>query len=420
MQRFSVSTDDVALVEVFLHRRVVDRQRGVEQQLAVFLRLLRQIGRDRLVVVLGAELAALPDDRLHLDQVDDAEELVLDADRQLQRQRDDVQLLLQRGERAEEIGAGAVQLVDEDDARHVVAVGEAPVGLRLRLHAGHALDDEDRAVQHAQAAVHLDVEVDVARRVDDVDAVVVPLAGHRGGGDGDAALALLLHVIGRGVAVVHLADLVRHAGVIEDPLGRGRLARVDMRGDADVADLVERRDRHGEPPYHDGRPGTSAPRARMLTRPQRSRLSRISKCCTAASIARIIGSEAGQGTHAPTRLTRPPAARHLPADVGSGADEHGGGGSRRTAAVGPADGDGEARRHPRRWREPRLPDRTGSPGAPSADRLGEGDRRRRCRWTLRRTCGCASRGPIRVPPPWSPAATWTPSRTAAGSTASTA
>ena len=34
--------------------------------------------------------------------------------------------------------------------------------------------------------------------------------------------------------------------------------------------------------------------------------------------------------------------------------------------------------------------------------------------------GCAARAPTRTPPRCSPAATWTPSRTAAGSTASTA
>ena len=163
---------DVALFEILLHRLLIDRHGGVEQDLAILGGLARRASAGIvLVVVFRAEFAAFPDDRLHLDEVDDAEELVFLADRQLQRQRDDVQLLLQRVERAEEVGAGAVQLVDEDDARHVVAVGEPPVGLRLRLHAGDALDDEDRAVEHAQAAVHLDVEIDVAGRVDDVDAV---------------------------------------------------------------------------------------------------------------------------------------------------------------------------------------------------------------------------------------------------------
>ena len=59
----------------------------------------------------------------------------------------------------------------------------------------------------------------------------------RGGRDGDAALLLLLHPVHRGGAVVDLADLVVDPGVEEDALGRRGLAGVDVRHDADVADL---------------------------------------------------------------------------------------------------------------------------------------------------------------------------------------
>src|SRR5690606_42040666 len=46
--------------------------------------------------------------------------------------------------------------------------------LRLRLHALLAVEDGDGAVEHAQGALDLDREVDVAGRVDDVDLVVLP------------------------------------------------------------------------------------------------------------------------------------------------------------------------------------------------------------------------------------------------------
>ena len=91
-----------------------------------------------------------------------------------------------------------------------------------------------------ERADHLDSEVDVARSVDDVDLAVLPLGVGGGGGDGDAALALPLHVVHGGRAVVDFADLVDAAGVEEDAFGRGRLARVDVRGDADVADFGQR------------------------------------------------------------------------------------------------------------------------------------------------------------------------------------
>ena len=59
----------------------------------------------------------------------------------------------------------------------------------------------------------------------------------RGGRDGDAALLLLLHPVHRRGALVDLTDLVVDAGVEQDPLGRRGLARVDVGHDPDVADL---------------------------------------------------------------------------------------------------------------------------------------------------------------------------------------
>src|SRR5207247_4790481 len=74
-------------------------------------------------------------------------------------------------------------------------------------------------------------------------------AGGGGGGDGDPPLLLLLHPVhGRG-ALVDLAELVVHPGVIEDPLGGGRLPGVDVGGDPDVAGPLEgRRSRHDSGP----------------------------------------------------------------------------------------------------------------------------------------------------------------------------
>ena len=166
----------------------------------------------------------------------------------MQRNPIDAELFRERFGSAIEIGAGAVKLVDEDDARHVVAVSQAPIGLRLRLHAGDTFNDEDRTIQHAQGPVHFNVEVNMAGRINDVDAVVVPHGGHGGGGDGDAALAFLVHVIGGGIAFMHFTDLVGLAGVIQDAFRRGGLARVNMRGDADIADTIKRGTRHGGPP----------------------------------------------------------------------------------------------------------------------------------------------------------------------------
>ncbi len=140
-----------------------------------------------------------------------------------------------------ELRAGPVELVHEADARHAVTVGLTPHRLGLRLNAGDTVEHRDGTVEDAQRTLHLDGEVDVPRGVDDVDGVVVvlerPVTGGGSRGDRDATLLLLLHPVHGGGAVVDFTDLVADAGVEEDPLSGGRLARVDVGHDPDVADL---------------------------------------------------------------------------------------------------------------------------------------------------------------------------------------
>jgi len=65
-----------------------------------------------------------------------------------------------------------------------------------------------------------------------------PGAGGGGGGDGDAALLLLGEVVHHRGPVVHFPDLVALPGEVQDPFGHGRLARVDVGGDADVPNVL--------------------------------------------------------------------------------------------------------------------------------------------------------------------------------------
>src|SRR5690606_9110711 len=174
--------------------------------------------------------------------VDDAVETVLRADRHLHRHRVRAQARLQLLDDLVEVGAGAVHLVDERKARHLVLVGLAPHGLGLRLHAADRAQHEHRAVEHAQRTLDLDGEVDVPGGIDDVEAVLPHGLVHarperRGGGGraGDAALLLLLHPVHRGGSVMDFADLVADTRVEQDALGRGGLAGIDVGHDAEVA-----------------------------------------------------------------------------------------------------------------------------------------------------------------------------------------
>ena len=216
---------------------------SVDEFFAVLRGLVGHVGRDVLLFVGGAEILLVggrrPHERLHPDEVDHTCVVALRADRQLEHGAGRSEAVLDAVEGTVEVGTGAVHLVDEAHPRNVVLVGLAPHRLGLRFDAGDAVEHRNGTIEHAERALDFDGEVDVAGGVDDVDRVVTPLA--RGGrrGDGDASLLLLLHPVhGRG-AVVDLADLVGLAGVVEDPLGRRGLARVDVGHDPDVPGVGE-------------------------------------------------------------------------------------------------------------------------------------------------------------------------------------
>ncbi len=227
-------------LEIGGHGIVVELDRGLDHPLPILLGLFEHVGGNFDIVILGAERLVVPNNTDHAHEVDNALELVLASDRELNRHRLGAQTIDDVAQALEEIRAHFVHLVAKDDARDLVLVALSPHGLGLRLDALIAVEHDYRTVQHAQAAFHLDGEIDVTGRIDDVEPLVFPVGRGCGRGDGDAALLLLLHPIHRRGAFVHLAHLVALAGVIEDPLGGRRLPGIDVGHDAEIAVVLDR------------------------------------------------------------------------------------------------------------------------------------------------------------------------------------
>lgn len=183
----------------------------------------------------------VPNDGLHLQQVDNAGEAVFSADRHHDRHRIAAQAGLHLLHGAEEVGALTVHLVHERDARNLVLVSLTPYGFRLRLHAAHGAVHHHGAVQNTHGTLYLDGKVHVSRGVDDVEAMLRELHGHtfpegsgRSGGDRDATLLFLLHPVHGGGAIMHFTDFVVYTGVKQNTLGSSGLTGVDVSGDTDV------------------------------------------------------------------------------------------------------------------------------------------------------------------------------------------
>ena len=175
----------------------------------------------------------------HRNEVDDAFELAFLTDGQHDGHRIGAQPFVHHLDYVVKVRSVDVHFVDERDARHLVGVGLTPHVFGLGFDAAFGAEHRDRSVQHSQAAFDLNGKVDVAGSVDDVNLMTLPHGGSGGGGDGYPPFALLHHVIHNRCAVVHLAELARHARIEQNALGGRGFSGVDVSHDADVPDLVK-------------------------------------------------------------------------------------------------------------------------------------------------------------------------------------
>ncbi|CBH24153.1 Translation elongation factor G (EF-G) [Salinibacter ruber M8] len=230
----------LVLIEVLHEQLVVVLRDALQKVNAPVLGLRLQVVRNLPNVPLHALGLVVVDNGLAFDEVDDPSKHVARPDGILHRNRIGAEAVLHHLEDVFEVRPRSVHLVHEPDPRHVVLLGLAPDRLRLRLHAPNRTEQGNRPVQHAEGPLHLDRKVDVARRVDDVDPVVIPVAGGGRRGDGDAPLLLLLHEVhGRG-PLVHLPHPVQPPGIKENALREGGLPGINVGHDADISGLLQR------------------------------------------------------------------------------------------------------------------------------------------------------------------------------------
>ena len=135
------------------------------------------------------------------------------------------------------VGVRQVDLVDHRDDREALLVREVDVRHRLRFDALRGVDDQQRAFARGERARNFIGEIDVARRVREVQPVLLAVlrgVTHRDRVrlDRDAALALEIHRIEELILLLALLD---RAGALEQTIGKRGLAVIDVRDDAEIA-----------------------------------------------------------------------------------------------------------------------------------------------------------------------------------------
>ena len=228
-----------AFVKVLLQQVVVLLGGALDELLVGRVADLAQILGDISVVQIDAAALLIKGDGLHAQDVHHAREGLARADGVGHDDRVRLQRVADLLDRAVEVRADAVHLVDEAELRHHVLLALAPDLLGLGLDAAHGAEERDGAVEHAQAALDLGCEVDVAGSIDQTDLVILPVYGGGGRADRDAALLLLHHEVHGGGAIMHLAKLVVGATVEQDTLAGRGFAGINVGHDADIADLAQ-------------------------------------------------------------------------------------------------------------------------------------------------------------------------------------
>ena len=221
---------------------------GFQQVQAPFVGHILQVCTDRLTHPRCAQIFALVNPLFHGHKIDDAFQLVFCADGQSHGHSVCARAVFDHFHAVEKVSARFVHFVDEHNTRNFVAVGLTPYGFGLGFNASVAVQQNNSAVQNGQRTFNFDGKVNVSGGVDDVKAVtlvhgargpcidcVVPKRCGCSRGDRDATLLLLLHPVHCGRAIMHFADFVRLACVIQDAFCGGGLARIDMGNNPKVA-----------------------------------------------------------------------------------------------------------------------------------------------------------------------------------------
>ena len=108
------------------------------------------------------------------------------------------------------------------------------------LNAAFCTENSDRTIQDAQGALNFYCEVDVSRRINDIDSMALPVCSGRGRGNRDTSFLFLRHPVHCSSTVVCLTDFTIDTCIEQDTLGRGCLTCVNVGHYADITSKLKR------------------------------------------------------------------------------------------------------------------------------------------------------------------------------------
>ncbi len=231
---YYVFPGDILSLKVFFQKAVIKVGHGFKHAVPVFLGQFRHVLGDGLFLALCAQVVHVVHG-LHGNQVHNALETVLLANGQLYRHRVCPQPFSHHFHHIEEIGPGYVHFVYICNPRNIILVRLAPYCLGLGLHSALCAKNRYRTIKDTQGPFHLNSEIHMPWRIDDVYSMALPVCSSSSGSNGNPPLLFLLHPVHSGGAVMHFSHPVQPPGVKQDTLGSRGFPCINMCHYSDVS-----------------------------------------------------------------------------------------------------------------------------------------------------------------------------------------
>ena len=229
---------DLLASQIALEQRVVRFRDPLDQLLRVALEPLPILSRDVDLVVLTRFRAFLVQVALLREQVDDPVERGAFAHRNLHRDHLGCEPLLDLPVHLLEVRVLFVHEGHEEQPGNPPLVGIVPDLFRADFHATRGGDHDHRPIRRADAGERLAGEIQVARRIDQVELGIHPFGDGESQVDGVLAFDLVGGVIGEGSAVFHGAVAFARAGHEREGIDQRGLPARAVADDRHVADLT--------------------------------------------------------------------------------------------------------------------------------------------------------------------------------------
>ena len=223
-------------LEEFRHQFIVAFSYGLDKGFVSLLGCFGQVVWN--VLHLGFTVAAhLIDVSLHLDEIDDAFEILFRTDGQLHGNDCASECGCQRIHAALEVSAFAIHARANDDARHLEFFSEAPDLFGNDLHTADCIDDDECSVDGRHHEFGFMDEHVEARRVEDIDFALAPLGVCHRGGDRHLPRDFFFVVIGDSASIIDTTLALCGSGRVEHGRDEGGFTGMRVAYHGHVADI---------------------------------------------------------------------------------------------------------------------------------------------------------------------------------------